>query len=152
MGLTFQEETFDQFIEDGMDLVIEHWHDVALNKDDVPLDPDWEGYAQIFGAGLAHVVTARTEEGEMVGYAVCTMAPHLRYKSVKWAEGDVFFLKPLYRRGRTGILLMKAAEEMMRALGADKLYQKVKLHKDVGKVFEHMGYEAIERVYVKDLN
>ena len=151
MGLTFQEETFDQFIQDGMDLVIDHWQDVALNKDDVPLDPNWEGYAQVFNAGIGHVVTARTEDGELVGYSVCMMVPHLRYQTVKWAEGDVFFLRKDYRKGRAGIQLLKAAEEMMKRWGADKLYQKVKLHKDVGKVFEHLGYSAIERVYVKDL-
>jgi hypothetical protein len=39
----------------------------------------------------------------------------------------------------------------MKALGAEKIYQKVKLHKDIGKIFECMGYDAIERVYVKDL-
>jgi GNAT superfamily N-acetyltransferase len=151
MGLTFQEETFDEFVEDGMDLVIDHWHDVALDKDDIPLDPNWDGYAKIFAAGVGHVMTARTETGELVGYSVCMMVPHLRYKNVKWAEGDVFFLRHDHRKGRAGMQLLMAAEKMMKALGAEKLYQKVKLHKDVGKVFEHLGYNAIERVYVKDL-
>ena len=151
MGLTFQEETFSQFIEDGMELVIDHWQDVALNKDDIPLDPNWDVYANLCDTGVAHIVTARTSEGELVGYSVCMLSPHLRYKGVKWAEGDVFFLHPAYRKGRAGIRLLKAAEKMMKALGAEKIYQKVKLHKDVGKVFEHMGYSAIERVYAKDL-
>jgi len=149
--LTFQEEKFEHVVDDCMQLVIDHWEDVALNKNDTPLDPNWEGYAQIFDAGIGHIMTARTEEGKLVGYSVCTMVPHLRYKSVKWAEGDIFFLHPDYRKGREGIRLLKAAEHMMKALGAEKLYQKIKLHKDVGKVFEHMGYHAIERVYVKDL-
>ena len=149
--LTYQEETFDQFVKDGMDLIIDHWQDVALNKNDTPLDPNWEMYRRLFESGVAHVVTARTEEGELVGYAVCSLAPHLRYKDVKWAEGDVFFLRHDHRKGTAGIRLMQAAEQMMRKLGATRLYQKVKLHKDVGKVFERMGYNAIERVYVKDI-
>ena len=151
MPLTFQKENYDDFRLELMDLVIDHWQDVALNKDTVPLNPNWETYGALCDQGVAHVLTARTEEGKLVGYSVCLMGPHLRYKDEKWAEGDVFFLHPEHRRGLAGLKMMKAVEEMMKTLGATKIVQKVKLHRDVGKIFERLGYNAIERVYVKDL-
>jgi len=152
MPLTYQKEDFEDVCDECMDLIIDHWQDVALNKDEVPLDPNWETYRMLFSQGFGHIMTARTEAGELVGYSVCTMMPHLRYKEVKWAEGDIFFLHPDHRKGSAGTRLLQAAEKMMKDLGATKLYQKVKLHRDVGKVFERIGYHAIERVYVKDLN
>jgi GNAT superfamily N-acetyltransferase len=152
MALVFAQEPVEVFIEDCMDLVIEHWHDVALNKDSVPLDPNWDQYMTLAAAGMLHITSARTEDGELVGYAVSLMTPHLRYKDVKWAEGDVFYLKPEHRKGSAGRRLLQAAEDAMTALGATMMIQKVKLHKDVGAVFERMGYKAIERVFVKELN
>jgi hypothetical protein len=47
--------------------------------------------------------------------------------------------------------LLQAVEDMAKRLGATQFYQKVKVHQDVGALFERMGYKAIERVYVKDL-
>jgi GNAT superfamily N-acetyltransferase len=152
MALTFQQEDVSIFIEDCMDLIIEHWKDVALNQDSTPLDPDWDRYTKLAAAGILHITSARTEDGELVGYAVCLITPHLRYKSVKWAEGDVFYLQPAHRKGSAGTRLMQAAEDAMRAHGVTKIIQKVKIHNDVGAVFERMGYKAIERVFVKELS
>lgn len=151
MALTFQQEDVSVFIEDCMDLIIEHWKDVALNQDSTPLDPDWGQYTALAAAGILHITSARTEDGELVGYAVCSMAPHIRYKSAKWAEGDVFYLKPEHRKGSAGRRLLQAVEDAMKELGATQMIQKVKTHKDVGAVFERMGYTAIERVFVKEL-
>jgi len=149
--LTFQEETYEEFTADGMQLMIDHWEDVALNKDTIDLQPDWLRYKEMYDQGIAHVVTARTETNKLVGYAVLLITHNAHHKQVKLAEGDGYFLQHEYRRGSAGRRLLQAVEDMAKRLGATQFYQKVKLYKDVGVLFERMGYKAIERVYVKDL-
>ena len=150
--LTFQQETPDTFIADCMDLLIIHWDDVALNKDEVKLNPDWDLYMQLHANGSLHATTARTLAGELVGYCVYMVTRNLNYKDHVWAEGDVFFLHKDYRKGLSGVRLLKAAEAAMVSLGVTKIINKVKLHKDVGVLFERMGYTAVERVYVKGIS
>jgi GNAT superfamily N-acetyltransferase len=151
MAVAFQEENYDDFCKDAMALIIKHWEDIALNHEDVKLDPDWLAYKNLYDAGILHIVTGRTEEGELVGYCLLMVTGNLHYKTVKWAEGDIFYLRPDHRKGMTGIRMMKAAEKIAKVYGASKIYQKVKLHKDVSKVFERMGYTAIERLFMKEL-
>ena len=47
--------------------------------------------------------------------------------------------------------MFKHAETALRGKGVTKVINKVKLHFDVGKIFERMGYLPIERVYAKGL-
>jgi GNAT superfamily N-acetyltransferase len=138
MAVAFQEENYDDFCKDAMALIIKHWEDIALNHEDVKLDPDWLAYKNLYDAGILHIVTGRTEEGELVGYCLLMVTGN-------------FYLRPDHRKGMTGIRMMKAAEKIAKVYGASKIYQKVKLHKDVSKVFERMGYTAIERLFMKEL-
>ena len=150
MALTYQKEDWIVFMEDCGELIVAHWQDVALDQATVELDPDWDTYNCIDAQGGLEVVTAR-DEGTLVGYSIHIISTHIHYKNLKIAEGDVFWLDSAYRRGMAGIKLLKAAEKHLVAIGVDKVINKVKLHKDVVRIFERLGYTAIERVYAKGL-
>lgn len=149
--INFKVEKLSGVIDECQPLINKHWEEIALNKDSIPLDPDWGLYEQIEAAGNLFIVTARSVE-LLVGYSVYFISNNLHYKNLRVAESDIFWLDPNWRRGSTGIKLLKASEGFLKSDGVDMIMSKVKLHNDVGVVFERLGYTPIERVYSKRIS
>jgi len=148
--LTFQQERFSDAIDEAQPLLVDHWHEIALDKDTVPLEPDWEKYRRLEQAGLLNVTTAR-DDGRLVGYACYIVAPSLHYRSLSVADSDVFFLSREHRRGAAGLGLLRAAEDHLVAAGVGRIVNRVKIHHDVGPLFVRLGFRPIEHVYSKRL-
>jgi len=148
--ITFQVEKLADVKDEVLPLLRLHWDEIALNKDTVPLDIDWEMYQRIEGAGGFCAVTMR-DDGVLGGYAAYCIGGSLHYRSLKIAESDIFYIHPDHRRGLLAVSLFREAEKTVKALGCNKIVNKVKLHFDVGPLFERMGYAPIERLYAKSL-
>jgi len=148
MSVQFAIETIDQVLNDMTWLWDIHWQEIALDKAKVPLNPDVDTFRLLEDAGLLLIVTARDSE-KMVGYHVSIVRPHLHYKHSLSAYADMYFIHPDYRQGMTGVRLFKYLEEQLREKGVERVFQSTKLHKDVGKLFERLGYKETERLYVK---
>ena len=148
--MEFSEETLCQFLDEAGPLLIDHWENIALNKDTIALDPLWDTYRKLEETGSLKIITARQEK-KLVGYAAYVISPSLHYSDQIIADADVFWLDPDYRKGMAGMRLFKHAEKVLKSYGVTRVLNKVKIHFDVGKVFERMGYDPIERVYSKSL-
>jgi len=148
--MEFAIEHVDTVIHDCADAICNHWEDVALNQDTVKLDPDWDAYKKLYEAGVLLVVTSRYDE-KLVGYSVYIVGESLHYKGLKIAESDAFWLDKEYRKGMTGMKMIKFAEKALKDRDVDFIMSKVKIHRDIGPVFERMGYSPIETVYSKGL-
>ena len=122
-----------------------------MDKSKIDLQPDWDVYDVLYSNDRMHVTTARNGS-ELVGYAIFILTQALHYKQLSVADGDVFWLDPAHRKGMTGVKLLKKSEEFLKSKGVQKIFNKVKLHKDVGKVFERLGYTPIERVFAKGVS
>jgi len=146
--ITFQVEKIKDIKAEALPLLQAHWEEIALNKDSVPLDPDWDGYVNVEAAGLLHIITAR-DDSKLIGYAAYFITPNLHYRSLREANSDIFYLSPEHRKGLTGLKLMKAAEVELKAIGVNKIINKVKKHFDLGPLFERIGYKAFETHYAK---
>jgi hypothetical protein len=147
-GLTFQRERLADVRKEVEPLLVRHWDEIALNKDTVPLDPDWDMYLRIEEAGFVCAITAR-RDGVLVGYVNYIISRNLHYRSLLVAEGDIFWLAPECRKGTAGIRMLRCAEGVLKEGGVNKIVNKVKLHFDIGVLFERMGYKPIERIYAK---
>jgi len=146
--ITFcQEDYFDCIGEISL-LLESHWEEVGTDRDKIPMDVDYEQYAQAALQGILHVMVARSH-GTLIGYHSTFVRPHIRYKSTLMGFVDVYFLHKDFRRGSTGIRLLKAAEKSLKARGVKKIQSGTKLSLDRGKVFEHLGYRAAETTYTK---
>jgi GNAT superfamily N-acetyltransferase len=130
----------DQLVEEIKPLIQMHYDEIALHKEVIPLDPDWDRYAAIDSTGNLLIVTARTNEQELIGYAVFFITPHIHYKSTIVAHNDILYLHPEYRRGRTGIRLLKDSETACRHLGVDKILWHIKFAKDFRHILYRFGY------------
>lgn len=131
-------------------LLVRHWHEIALNHADVPLDIDEQRYAALDEAEALHIVTAR-KEGALIGYHVAIISGHLHYASTLHGITDVYFVAPEFRQGFTGIRLFQRVEQEMRGLGVKKLFTGTKVHLDMSKLFERLGYKRVEYLYAKIL-
>ena len=146
--MIFAIETMDEVLDDMAPLWDLHWEEIALDRQKVPLNPDVDTFRTLEDAGLLLIVTAR-DEGNLIGYHVSIVRPHLHYKHSLTAYADMYFMHPHYRQGMTGVRLFKFVEQVLRDMGVDRIYQGTKLHKDMGRLFERLGYKETERLFVK---
>lgn len=125
-----------------------HWEEVGQNKVKMQLDPDIDKLNNLEAAGKLHIVIAR-DNGKLIGYHASIIDTLIHYRKILAAKGDLHWLHPDYRKGMTGIKLLKKVEETLKARGVHVMADFTKLYADKGAVFEHLGYRPIERVYTK---
>lgn len=135
-------------------LLPEHWREVDVFQADAPLNPDWERYVDFEKAGMLFIMTARAQ-GVLVGYLTVVVYPHLHHRDVKWATVDVMWLHPSFRKGWTGVRMLRHLEKGMRKLGAGVVWFAVKNHfknrnaRGVGELLTFLGYGEVETVFAK---
>ena len=144
--ITCQVEPFPRFLEEVKPILPIHWEELALNKDKVPLDPQYDVYLARDARGEVIAVTAR-EDAKLIGYFVGFIAPGLHYKTCLTCTMDIFYVLPDHRGGNTGWYLFKTAEGELKRRGVQRLFVGSKLHKDASWLFEKLGYEEVERYY-----
>lgn len=133
----------------------EHWREVAINQDVIKLDPDIAAYNAFDRAGMLHLVVARSA-GDVVGYHISFVRPHLHYRCSLSAITDVYFIRADHRKPRTALRFFEAVEKTLVARGVQKVFTGVKLHNapdghslDNGRLFQFLGYVETERLYTK---
>jgi len=146
--ITASVESLTENLETLKPLFPLHWEELALNKDSVPLDPQYDIYLKRDAAGEVLYIALR-DEGELVGYFVGFIAPGLHYKTCLTCHLDIFYIHPKHRGKRGGLILFKAVEEECKRRGVQRIFTGSKTHKDASALFERLGYIEVERYYSK---
>jgi GNAT superfamily N-acetyltransferase len=146
--LTLQVESLTEILHEIKSLLPLHWDELALNKDKVPLDPQFDIYLRRDAVGEVMLVTAR-RDGEVVGYFIGFVAPGLHYKTCLTLIMDIFFIRPDARNGFAGVKLFKAVEKEAIRRGVQRIFVGSKMHKDASALFERLEYQPIETFYSK---
>lgn len=149
-GIYYQREAPGRAVEEALPLFEKHYQEIAKYHD-IPLAPDFAAYAALEAQGNLRVYSARNA-GDLIGYVVFFVRPHLHYSGTLFAAQDVLFLLPEYRKGMTGLRLIKFADERLKAEGVQVVTQHVKDHMDFGPILERMGYERVETTYMRRLD
>lgn len=147
--LSFQVESFAKIAAELPPLFQHHWEELALDRDAIPLDPDWEKFLALEAMGRLHVTTARSGV-VLVGYIFNIIGGHLHYKSTVFADIDMFWLEPAYRGGWSVIRWFAENQRMLDRLGVKKSHVGIKNHYlagRVGSIFRRLGYKPIETVW-----
>lgn len=147
--LIFQKEKWKDVIDEMKPLLPRHWEEVAVDKDKIRLDPDYERYAKLCDDDVLFCFTARTEEGELVGYLWAFVQYNLHYKQSLCAFFDVYYLAPEYRQGFSGINLFAEAEKCLKEMGVEKMFTGTKLLRDVSKIFQYLKWRPTEQSFTK---
>jgi len=125
-------------------LFASHWAEIAHDQDKIPLDVDYDRYRMI----EPHIVTVRSD-GKLVGYHISIITGHLHYKSTLFAFTDIFYLRPDYRKGMTGVKLFKEVENSLKGIGVVKMFTGTKTKIDIGPILKRQGFSVQEVVYSK---
>ena len=146
--VAFQVERVTDILDEVKPLLEMHWREIALYQDQFPLNPDYEKYKSLDAAGVVHIVTARIG-GELIGYYISFIMPHMHYRDCIVAMNDILFLKKEYRQGRTGMKLIAFAEQDLKRTGVKRIMMHVKTTHDFGQLLERMGFTNTERTFEK---
>lgn len=146
--LTAQVESLTERLEEMKPLFPLHWEELALNKDKVPLDPQYDEYLRRDANGQVVFLTLR-DKGELVGYFVGFVAPGLHYSTCLTCHMDILYLRPDKRGALGGRILMDALESELKRRGVHRWFMGTKLHKDISRLFEAHGFEPVEKTYSK---
>jgi len=141
--LTAQVEDFFQALPEMLPYLPQHYAELALDKDQVPLDPDWRRYRALYDLGQLLLVTLR-ERGRLVGYSWTFITPHMHYGSTLTATMDIFWIVPEYRGRMGGKRLFRAVERELRRRGVKRWMVGSKLHKDSSRLFVALGFRPVE--------
>ena len=148
MAVKYQQEFLDSVVEEAKGLLESHWDEIALNKDKIKINPDWDTYYALQEQGKLDIFTAR-DEGVLVGYFVVFVSPHIHYKDHLFAKNDLLYLAPSHRKGFTGVKLIKFAEKMLKEDGVSVLVVNTKNHKPFHKLMKFLGFTSEDTEYTK---
>lgn len=148
--ITTAVESLREGIEELKVLLPTHYRELALNKDKVPLRPLYDQYFRLEESGNLMYVTLR-EAGELVGYFIGFIRPHMHYETMLVCTMDIFYVDPERRTAnpRAGVKLFRAVEKEAQRRGVHNLVVGSKLHKDASILFKYLGFDPIETYYAK---
>lgn len=146
--ITFETESWDAIRDEIAPLWRLHYEEIASDRDRIPLAPDYVKYQRYSDCGQLHITVAR-EGGRMVGYAFALVDTALHYATTLCGFYDLYWLEPERRKGMAGIMLLKETEKALKARGVRKIFTGTKVWKDVGPLFERMGWQETERLFTK---
>lgn len=106
LAITYQVENYLEALPEIKEHYQAHWEEMAMYKDKIPLDMDYSKYEFLAKQELLHLLTVRAD-GELIGYHISVVSPHLHYKSTLHAMCDIYRLRPDMRKGMTGVRMFK---------------------------------------------
>lgn len=148
--ITYQQELLDTAYYEAKHLIELHWEEVASDKDAIKLNPDWDAYRLLEDRNSLKVFTAR-DNGALVGYFVAIVGTNIHHKDHVFADNDVLYLHKDYRKGWTGIKLIKFAEDCNRDDGVSVLKINTKVKHNFGPILDRLKFNKVEEVYTKYL-
>jgi GNAT superfamily N-acetyltransferase len=155
--LVFQWESVRSVIVEPnwRDLLAEHWEALAVHKDQMALDVDYQRVVALYDSGMFRCWTARCN-GLLVGYIAFFIQPHLHYRKTLTAVEDLFMLSAPYRKGTNGVRLFTTAIDALREVGVKRVILHTKKHFQaerggLDKLFTRLGFEATDIIYSRML-
>lgn len=155
--ITFREEPFSSLKEEGAALFEMHWREASADLS-VPLAVAWDKFEALERMGLEVCVTAR-KRGQLIGYLVYVLYPHLHYRTMLVGDSDNFFLDPAHRNGWIGIRLFREAERLLVERDVQEVWGRMKLHvrpgrghRHLGVLFRYLGYRPVELFWRKRIS
>jgi GNAT superfamily N-acetyltransferase len=146
--IKYQQEFVDDVFNEISYLAKIHWHEIALNKDKVKLNIDWDGYRRLEEDGALSVFTCRSD-GKLVGYVITLSSRHIRYRDHVTAVTDLVYLHPDYRSGWTAYKMLKFAESCLKSDGVSVFSIGMKHHSPFDALVIRMGYSPQDITYSK---
>ena len=150
--LTTQVESFRECIPEIKKIISTHHEELALLKDLMPLDPDWDEYVRRENVGRLFLTTVR-RDGEIVAYYIAQVAPGFHYKSTFTGTQDICYVVPQLRNRGLAVPLFRQTERELRRRGVKVWYSGFKVHNPLGmpELLNALGFIPADTYMVKAL-
>lgn len=148
--MKFQRERAQDVFKEMIPLLEKHWEEIAHYKD-IKLEPDFDLYFKMEDMGILRVFTAREDDGDLIGYCVFFVKHNMHYKSSLNALQDVLFIRP-DKRGMFAPKFILWCDRQLKADGVQLVCQHLKAAHDFSPLLERLGYEFMDKIYVKRLD
>lgn len=132
------------------------WGDVwglanrCMQEKGLPYFPDYQRYKEYEQCGHLYVVTVRTREGDLVGFAMMYVFRSMHSQDLA-AQEDLFYLLPEYRKGWTALRLLREAEEEAMRRGCKEVQMVAETDSKAGAILSAKGYGITSSNYRKSL-
>jgi N-acetylglutamate synthase-like GNAT family acetyltransferase len=147
--ITVQLENLEERLGEIKALLPQHWEELAINRDKVPLSPNYDFYVQYERSGQLIFATLR-EDGHMMGYFIGFITPGLHYSQTLTCKMDIFYIHPSCRGSALpGLKLFRAVEKELKRRGVQQWYVGSKIKHDASALFKRLGFEPVEVYHSK---
>lgn len=146
--ITLQQEKFNDYIDEALPLLHQHWKEVAINQGKIALEIDYGRYYEACNNGSLKIYTAR-DGGKLIGYLAMVVTPHLHYMSHKFAMNDVIYVSPGERGKGTARDLIRYAENKLKKEGVSVMMINTKNHKPFDPLLEKLDFSLQDKLYSK---
>lgn len=150
-GIRLIEAPLGDRIDRMQELLVAHWDEVAKNKQVMVLKPDRDRYAYLDEHDGLVCLWALDPDGEVVGYSVSFIGPHIHYADLRVCNNDVLFLREDLRPSTVGLRLIRETEKTARARGAKLMLWHAKQGTSLDKIMPRMGYGVQDIIYSKEI-
>lgn len=139
--VTFAWEEWPAVMGELMPLLRFYWeHGGMLFPKELPFDPDLEGAAWLHRYGRLKIYIAR-KNGSIIGLNSFNVGGVLFRKRILQATGLILYLLPSQRkRTKTGVQLIKGAEDGLRSMGCHLIEYLPSSSVDIGRLLIRLGY------------
>ncbi len=121
-GITIQTESLIAALPGLQSLLEEHYKELALFQEAIPLAINWPHYYALAAARQLLFVTARGRDGALLGYYIVTTQQCPHYFTSSRATQDIMRVLPEARGQGVGLRLMLHVEQELRAAGVKVWY------------------------------
>jgi hypothetical protein len=115
---------------------------------DMPIDPQFEVYESADHSNQLRIFTVR-QSGGMVGYQIFWVHTHPHYRGEKQASQDLLYLDPNHRKGMAGYKFIVWCDNQLKAEGINLIVHTMRDGADLSSIYNRMGYEKSDTVYVR---
>jgi len=148
--MKYQQEVSITFIPDMIDIINRDYYEVMHDADAQKLDLDLDSYSILEQNNQLYLFTCR-DKGKLVGYFTAIVIPNLHIKGSTRVVNDAIFLDKPYRKGFTGIKLIKFAEACIKKDGHSTLSISTTELNPIDSLMLRLGYSKISTTFEKVL-
>ena len=145
---TYQVEKMGDVIEEMKPLFELHYKEIALNKDVIALNPDYDRYLALEELGMLHIVTVR-DEGVLIAYYVSFVHANIHYRDHVFAANDILYVDEAYRGSTVAYRMISFAEKELKKLGVSVMTVHMKTDFPFERLCEKRGMKRSEYIYTK---
>jgi GNAT superfamily N-acetyltransferase len=145
-------EPFFDCIHELQTFFPDHWEELGIFKDKMPLLPNWPQYAALESIGELLTIVAR-KNNKVIGYYVCRIGFAIHNASTPVAQSIMMWIDKNKRHHGIGIKLFEFVEDELKRRGIKVWYSNSivtgKNHKSMDRLLQWMEFKPVDLYYGK---